>query len=550
MGLAGAHAQHAGNLKQENNPALSYSTCDESGCQSQQRSVTIDSNWRWTHKRGQTQNCYTGNTWDSSACPDPETCWENCEIEGADEEYTSTYGVKASSDTLQLDFVTQGPYSKNVGSRTYLLDSSKEKYEMFKLKNREFTFDVDVSQLPCGLNGALYFVAMDADGGKSRHSKNQAGAKYGTGYCDAQCLHDLKWINGVANVKDWIPQKTDKNAGLGKYGTCCTELDLWEANSISTAFTMHSCSVSEQTRCEGIDCGDNAGAVTPEAHRFEGVCDKNGCDFATTRLNQTKFYGPGSNYQVDSTKKITVVTQFLTDDGTDTGKVSEVKQFYVQDGKTIHSPKVTLQGKEFETISADFCQAWVDTTKDGTNFLQKGGFDAVDEALEKGVVLVMSLWDDHFANMLWLDSIYPTDSSDPTNYRGSCSKDSGVPKDIETKDAKSHVIFSNIKAGKIGSTTGSSPSPSPSGSGCCSWDGKYCGKTTDYCAANAAQCEDCKGSWCSDCAAPFTTAAPATTPAGGDCPGGSLSACLADCPAAIYKECAASCAARCSSLLV
>ena len=37
---------------------------------------------------------------------------------------------------------------------------------MFKLKNKEFTFDVDVSQLPCGLNGALYFVEMEEDGGK------------------------------------------------------------------------------------------------------------------------------------------------------------------------------------------------------------------------------------------------------------------------------------------------------------------------------------------------------------------------------------------------
>lgn len=32
---------------------------------------------------------------------------------------------------------------------------------MFKLLNQEFTFDVDVSQLPCGVNGALYFVEMD-----------------------------------------------------------------------------------------------------------------------------------------------------------------------------------------------------------------------------------------------------------------------------------------------------------------------------------------------------------------------------------------------------
>jgi len=36
----------------------------------------------------------------------------------------------------------------------------KYNYKMFKLKNREFTFTVDESSLPCGLNGALYFVEM------------------------------------------------------------------------------------------------------------------------------------------------------------------------------------------------------------------------------------------------------------------------------------------------------------------------------------------------------------------------------------------------------
>ena len=30
---------------------------------------------------------------------------------------------------------------------------------MFYLLNKEFTFDADVSQLDCGLNGALYFVS-------------------------------------------------------------------------------------------------------------------------------------------------------------------------------------------------------------------------------------------------------------------------------------------------------------------------------------------------------------------------------------------------------
>jgi cellulose 1,4-beta-cellobiosidase len=63
-----------------------------------------------------------------------------------------------------------------------MLDDA-DNYEMFMLKNQEFTFDVDVSNMPCGVNGALYFVEMSKDGDKS--SANKAGAHYGTGYCDA-----------------------------------------------------------------------------------------------------------------------------------------------------------------------------------------------------------------------------------------------------------------------------------------------------------------------------------------------------------------------------
>jgi len=452
--LVVADAQVAGSLKEEKNPELSYSFCSSNGCKEHKRSVTIDSNWRWTHKRGETTNCYTGNLWDTATCPDPETCWKNCEIEGADTEYESTYGVRTDGKALNLTFVTDGPYSKNVGSRVYLLDSDKETYKIFKLKNREFTFDVDVSRLGCGLNGALYFVDMDPDGGKSRFGdKNTAGAKYGTGYCDAQCPHDLKWINGMPNVVDWIPQETDENAGLGKMGTCCTELDMWEANSISTAYTMHSCNVTQQTECSGIACGDNAGAVTPEAHRFEGYCDKNGCDFATTRMGDRDFYGPGSKFKLDTTKPMTVVTQFITDDGTDSGTVNEVRRHYVQNGKKIENPHFDLLGNKHDSITQQFCEDWVGTTKDGTNFIQKGGMTDVDRSLEKGVVLVMSLWDDHFANMLWLDSTYPTDSKDPTNYRGSCGIDSGLPADVEVDAADSNVIFSNIRYGHLGQTT-------------------------------------------------------------------------------------------------
>merc|ERR1712051_318378 len=136
---------------------------------------------RWTHVVGDYKNCYEGTSWDASFCPDNKTCAERCALEGVDENtWRGTYGVTTQGNKLRLNYVT----GSNVGSRTYLMDSENH-YLQFKLKNTEFTFDVDVSDLPCGLNGALYFSAMDADGGQSRFPTNKAGAKYGTGYCDA-----------------------------------------------------------------------------------------------------------------------------------------------------------------------------------------------------------------------------------------------------------------------------------------------------------------------------------------------------------------------------
>lgn len=57
-----------------------------------------------------------------------------------------------SGSALTLKFVTNGPYSTNIGSRVYLMESESA-YQMFNLNNQEFTFDIDMSQLPRGLNG-------------------------------------------------------------------------------------------------------------------------------------------------------------------------------------------------------------------------------------------------------------------------------------------------------------------------------------------------------------------------------------------------------------
>jgi cellulose 1,4-beta-cellobiosidase len=191
--LGGAHGQGVGTNTGETHPGMSWKQCSKGGsCQSKAGKVVLDANWRWTHTQGTTKNCYDGNKW-TDACSSNADCASKCVLEGAD--YGSTYGIKAGGNSLALKFVTKHQYGTNIGSRLYLM-ASDTKYQMFNLLNKEFTFDVELSNVGCGLNAALYFVSMDADGGMSKYPKNKAGAKYGTGYCDAQCPRDIKFIAG------------------------------------------------------------------------------------------------------------------------------------------------------------------------------------------------------------------------------------------------------------------------------------------------------------------------------------------------------------------
>ncbi|KAF5358659.1 hypothetical protein D9758_007721 [Tetrapyrgos nigripes] len=441
--LAVAYGQGVGTNQAETHPPLTWQECTSSGCSSQASSIVLDANWRWTHTDGGFTNCYTGNEWDSSLCPDGDTCAQNCVLDGAD--YSGTYGITSSSDSLTLKFVTQGQ-QKNVGSRVYLMaPGSDSEYQTFNALNKEFTFDVDVSQLPCGLNGALYFVEMDADGGMARFSSNTAGAKYGTGYCDAQCPHDLKWIDGTGNVEGWTPSDNDPNSGTGNLGTCCNEMDIWEANSISSAVTPHPCTVEGQTSCTGSDC--SAPGSTG------GVCDQAGCDFNSFRMGVEDFYGPGKT--VDTNSPFTVVTQFITADNSTTGTLSAIRRIYVQNGQIIQQSDSAVDGVTGNEITDDFCSAQKEAFGDVNTFGQKGGMAGMGQAFSRnGMALVMSIWDDHAAQMLWLDSNYPLDkdASAPGVARGTCGTDSGQPDDVESASANAQVKFSNIKFGDIGTT--------------------------------------------------------------------------------------------------
>ncbi|KAF9077774.1 glycoside hydrolase [Rhodocollybia butyracea] len=453
-----AYGQQIGTLTAETHPPLTWQQCTASGCTTQSSSVVLDANWRYLHEVGSSTNCYQGNTWDTSICTSPSVCASQCALDGA--AYQSTYGITSTGNSLTLDFVTVSQQA-NVGSRVYLMaPGSKTEYQLFKLVNQEFAFTVDVSNLPCGLNGALYFSQMDADGGVKRFPTNKAGAQYGTGYCDSQCPHDIKFIDGVANTDGWTPSTNNGNTGTGNTGSCCAEMDIWEANSISAAYTAHPCTVSQQTACTGTQCS------LPNS--TQGVCDQAGCDYNSYRLGDTSFYGPGMT--VDTKKPFTVVTQFISSNNQSSGTLSAIKRFYVQNGVQIPNSETNVDGiTDTNEISATFCKEQATAFGQTDTFTQKGGLGAMQTAFNAGMVLVLSLWDDYAVNMLWLDSDFPTNGKAPGDARGTCATSSGVPATVEAQSANAKVIFSDIRFGAIGSTMAGTGTPTggapPTGTG-------------------------------------------------------------------------------------
>ncbi|KAK0710824.1 putative cellulose 1, 4-beta-cellobiosidase [Lasiosphaeris hirsuta] len=433
MGLA--MSQAIGKQQSETHPKITWKKCTGKGsCTSVSTEVVIDANWRWLHN-ADGKNCYDGNKW-TDACTSATDCASKCQLEGAN--YGTTYGASTSGDALSLKFLTKHEYGTNIGSRFYLMNGAS-KYQMFTLMNNEFTFDVDLSTVDCGLNAALYFVAMDEDGGTSKYSANKAGAKYGTGYCDGQCARDLKFVGGKANIEGWTASSNDPNAGVGPYGACCAEIDIWESNNQAFAFTPHACKDNKYHVCETSTCGG-----TYSEDRFAGGCDANGCDFNPYRMGAQEFYGKGKT--VDTTKKFTVVTRFEDD---------KLTQFFVQNGKKIEIPASTYEGipQDSANITPEYCTAQFKTFGDRDRFAEIGGFAQLNAALRVPMVLVMSIWDDHYSNMLWLDSTYPPEKEGtPGAARGPCGQDTGVPADVEAQAPNSKVIYSNIRFGPIGST--------------------------------------------------------------------------------------------------
>nr|BAF57416.1 putative glycosyl hydrolase family7 [uncultured symbiotic protist of Mastotermes darwiniensis] len=191
-------------------------------------------------------------------------------------DYEKDVGVVVTGGTVSQRLVSTYNGKKVIGSRIYILDADEKTYTLFKLTGKEFTYTVDMSQIPCSVNAALYSCEMPAAG------KGTYGAAYGAGYCDANCVD----------------------------GSCCPEFDIQEASSHAIVYTAHTCS-------------------TPTSG-----CDTSGCGYNPYRdSNDKTFWAVGG--KVDVSKPVTIVTQFVATGTT----LTEIKRKYVQGGKAIEAAK-------------------------------------------------------------------------------------------------------------------------------------------------------------------------------------------------------------------
>ncbi|KAI4861589.1 glycoside hydrolase family 7 protein [Hypoxylon rubiginosum] len=398
-------AQKPGSTPDVHPELTTYRCTVADGCAEATNYLVLDSSAHWIHQaNNQDLGCGSwGSGPDETACPTKEACAQNCIMEGQSD-YKSI-GVTTDGASLNMQLIVG---ANVVSPRIYLLDEAKENYEMMKLTGAEFSFDIEASHLPCGMNSALYLSEMAADGGKSE--LNPGGAAWGTGYCDAQC-YVTPFYNGEGNVE--------------AKGICCNEMDIWEANSRANQIAPHPCNQTGPYLCAGDECA------------ADGVCDKNGCGWNPYRLSQPEYYGRGADYTVDTTKPFTVVTQFPADEA---GNLKEIHRLYVQGDKVIKAEVVKKEGvPEVAFTNDEYCAA-----TGATKFMDLGAHEVMGEALTRGMVLAFSIWWDEGGYMSWLDG--------EKDGAGPCNATEGNPTIIRQIEAHPEVTFSNLKWGEIGST--------------------------------------------------------------------------------------------------
>lgn len=131
----------------------------------------------------------------------------------------------------------------------------------------------------------------------------------------------------------------------------------------------------------------------------------------------------------------------------------DIKRLYKQGGKVIHNSHVEIKGMstEYNSITDSYCKAEDKAFNAGAAFPSenRGGMTQMGKALARGMVLVLSIWDDSGAHMQWLDGA-TGNVTVPGNLRGPCSPTGSDPVAIQAQYPNAFVTWSNIKVGDIG----------------------------------------------------------------------------------------------------
>nr|AGW24293.1 endoglucanase 1 [Penicillium oxalicum] len=137
-------------------------------------------------------------------------------------------------------------------------------------------------------------------------------------------------------------------------------MDILEGNSAANSYTPHPCSSDD--------------------------CDKGGCGFNPYAQGKTNYWAPGGT--------------FITNDGTTTGTLTEIRRQYIQNGK------VSANAKSSAGVDS-IKEAWCESVDGAAATF--GGLTTMGKALGRGMVLIFSIWNDNpdthvvFSNIRWGD---------------------------------------------------------------------------------------------------------------------------------------------------
>ena len=162
----------------------------------------------------QLENCYDNNEWDKSACPDVATCSKNCAIEGI------------AADKYNEPMVhTDGEESTGLLTRP-AMRVAVSTYSTTPLRIRASTsitvslHSTSTSQPPMRCQWRRLLCSNGCRWRQEAFAgKNEAGAEYGTGYCDAR-VRKMSSLSTASRTCSIGAIPCAPNSG-GKYGSCC-----------------------------------------------------------------------------------------------------------------------------------------------------------------------------------------------------------------------------------------------------------------------------------------------------------------------------------------